>query len=90
MPLYYSKAMIDGFYCPGDYLSCNCILASSKVHIHLGLLESLLCGFTGRKLASDCAGLFSSEIERQVLLSLVEDTQVVALCLRHDGENTGD
>lgn len=42
------------------------------------------------ELASDSTGLLDSEVERSVLLALVELAQVGALLLVHDGKHTGD
>jgi len=42
------------------------------------------------ELSADCTGLFWSEIKREVLLALVELTQVLALLRVHNGQDASD
>jgi hypothetical protein len=55
----------------------------------LGLLE-LLAGVLGRKSSADGASLLGPQVQRQVLLVLVEQTELGALLKVDDGEDTGD
>lgn len=55
----------------------------------LGLLQ-LPRGILGGQAATDGTGLLRAEVERHVLLVLVEQAHVVSLLGVDDGQNTGD
>lgn len=58
--------------------------------------DPLLCllgdnlGLCGAKTSADGAGLLRSEVERRVLLGLVEKAELLALGCVDDGESAGD
>jgi hypothetical protein len=55
----------------------------------LRLLEHL-AGLSGRQASSDCASLLGAEVQRQVLLVLVEQAELRSLLEVDDGEDTSD
>lgn len=66
------------------------ILSLREVSLSLLLLLSHSSGILWRQASSNGSGLLCSEIERQVLLALVEDSQLVSLVGVDDCEGSGD
>ena len=66
------------------------ILPLGEMHLPLLLLLSDSAGVLLAQSPSDGTGLLDSEVERQVLLALVEETELVALVGVDDGQGTGD
>lgn len=66
------------------------VFALREVLLALLRLLQLPCGVLRRQAATDGAGLLGAEVEREVLLVLVEEAQVVSLLGVDDGEDAGD
>lgn len=66
------------------------VFALREVLLALLRLLQLPCGVLRRQAAADGAGLLGAEVEREVLLVLVEEAQVVSLLGVDDGEDAGD
>ena len=70
------------------YLHCE--LSLRKVCSLLLVLGSLQAALVGGQSPPDGTGLLWAEIERNVFLSLVEETELVALLKVDDGQDTGN
>lgn len=66
------------------------VLALREVDLLLLRLVQLGVGLSGRKTSSDSASLLGAEIQRQVLLVLVEQAELGALLEVDDGEDASD
>lgn len=66
------------------------VLALGEVHVALLRLVELGAGLSGGQASSDSASLLGAEIQRQVLLVLVEQAELGALLEVDDGEDAGD
>lgn len=73
---------------PISYL--NGVLPLGKVDLPLPLLLGLLVDLVLGHTAADGAGVLGPEVEREVLLVLVEQTELRALVEVDDGEDTSD
>src|SRR4051794_23516259 len=58
---------------------CNDLLAKREVSFSLGLPQGFARSLVSSQATTDSAGLLGTEIQRNVLLALVEDPQLVPL-----------
>jgi len=73
-----------------DDLRLDGVFAAREVPFLLLLLERLLSLFVLSEPSADCTRLLCSEINREVLLALVELAQVLALLRVDDGQDASD
>lgn len=78
-----AQTSIEGIYLDSE-------LPGGEVNLLLLLLLDNASSVLGRKSPPDSAGLLAAEIEREVLLLLVEETELGALVRVGDGEDTSD
>jgi hypothetical protein len=65
-------------------------LAQRKVNVSLLLFQSLLSSFTLGQAATNSTSFLGTEINWNVLLSLVKETELVTLSLRNDSQDSGN